>query len=488
MLTIRNCICDHDIYNLGYYFSIQDNFLTMESKIKKIKTTNTQSYLSTISTIIITIFLLLQLFTITPLIFFAINVSAHSSEHASEAQSSGHPLEHSADVTKPIIDEIQVIGNTKTKRSAILRTIGINEGDTIDDDGLEIIKNRLLLNSQYLLKRVDLEKKGKGRVVLSIEIEDKWSLIPVPMITQSGYYYSRGFLIYESNFLGELATMVPAIAWTNSGLQGILAYKDEAAFGPNSGMKVIALHKSDLTKFQRKEETSAVFESKMTALLISPNYNTGLHVFKVGAVIFKKDVRNESDQNVFLYKGQALQLRYHYNAKKYGMADVYYTGFYVTYNSFAVIPNVNGRFVNLHDFQIESSIPISHNFLNLMFLGRTSNDSSYLYPDLLGGKEGFRGYDSSSLPTYQYYALMLQYQQRVWRELFLDAFYENTSAKLIDEVAIKSKIHGAIKENTVGVGLRYYFKKITIPALVVEYARNLDDKSSHIHFNLGLSL
>lgn len=417
---------------------------------------------------------ILAIVVVTDAAIVSSKASASASANASDSNTS---------ITVKIKD-INLIGATKTKKSALIRVAGIKIGSEMNQQRLEVVRELLSQQSQYNLKRVDFNwEEG----ILTIVIEDKWSTIPVPMITQSGYYFSRGVLIYESNFLGELATLVPAIAWTNSGIQGLVGYKDEALWGDNIGFKAIAIRKSDLSKFQRGRDTVDTFESRLTALLMTPNYNTGKHVFKAGPVFFLKQVFDGTGKEVFSRQSTALQLRYHYNAKSFGKTEVYFSGHYVTYNSFIVLSKIGGKLINLHDFQWDTSYPIGDNFLNFIFLIRTANDDSYLYPDLLGGKEGFRGYDSMSLPTYRYASGTFQYQQKVWKRLYSDFFYEPTSAELIEPV---KRIYGRarITEHSVGAGLRYYFQKITIPALVVEYARNITDKSNHYHFNLGLSL
>lgn len=384
-----------------------------------------------------------------------------------------------------IVKEIVVEGNTKTKRKALLRSGKIHEGDDIDEKEVNVIRERLSQNPQYILKEVSF-KNG----IFKIVIEDKWSLIPIPMITQSGYYYSRGLMIYESNFLGQLVTLVPAVTVTNSGPQGLIAYKDDSLFSDDIGLRMVAIKKSDLSRFSRRNQYLHTFESKVTALVITPSYSYGSHTFKAGPVIFTRNVYNQYDRKVYTFSGNAAQLRYNYNAKNFMKTEVSFSGYYLTYNMF-ILPSAPQRAVYLHDIEFEYSYPIignfGTNFLSFLLLGRTANDRSYLYPDLLGGKEGFRGYDSMSLPTYQYGSASIQYQQQVWNRIYTTFFYEVNSARLIDPV-LEDYGRQQLKEHTIGLGARYYFKKISIPAIVVEYARNLNDRTNHLHFNLGVSL
>jgi len=115
------------------------------------------------------------------------------------------------------IKDVELTGNTKTKLSALIRWANIPIGKEISQERYDFVIEKLNRINQVNLKSVSFEEG-----IMKIVIEDKWSLFPVPMVTQSGDYFSRGFLIYENNFLGRLGTFVPGVFWTNSGLNAIL--------------------------------------------------------------------------------------------------------------------------------------------------------------------------------------------------------------------------------------------------------------------------
>jgi hypothetical protein len=77
-----------------------------------------------------------------------------------------------------------------------------------------------------------------------------------------------------------------------------------------------------------------------------------------------------------------------------------------------------------------------------------------------------------------------QFQQHLYKRIFISPFYEFNSSKLIDPV-LNGK---SINDSAVGVGIHYYFKKISIPAIVFDYARNINNKSNHFHINVGVNL
>ncbi|MDO9182226.1 MAG: hypothetical protein Q7U04_07445, partial [Bacteriovorax sp.] len=68
--------------------------------------------------------------------------------------------------------------------------------------------------------------------------------------------------------------------------------------------------------------------------------------------------------------------------------------------------------------------------------------------------------------------------------VFFSPFYEFNSSRLIAPIHFGKNIN----ENAIGIGLRYYFKKISIPAIIFDAARNIEDKSNHYHISVGVSI
>jgi hypothetical protein len=139
-------------------------------------------------------------------------------------------------------------------------------------------------------------------------------------------------------------------------------------------------------------------------------------------------------------------------------------------------PVFQGKF----DFVSNHSI-FTNNFITFKeSLGYTT-EKTFLFPFSEGSREGFRGYDSDSIFMQRYLSSTIQYHHHLWDRLFAVSFAESNQSVLINPF-----FNGAhLNENTIGAGLRYYFKKITIPGVNFEYAYNLNDKSSHMHFSLG---
>ncbi len=373
-----------------------------------------------------------------------------------------------------ILKDVEIIGNKKTTKSAIILHAQIKIGQELTEKNLkEIIENLRRIN-QIHFRNAEF-KNG----ILKIQIEEKWTLFPVPMITQSGNYNSRGFLLYEDNVFGTLGTLAPGISWSNSIFNALLYYQDESLFSPNTGIKILLIRKNDYVEFKRAGNVNDIHESRYDSLLITPNYLYKNQVFKMGPIYTDKKIFH--DKLTYRDKSKGIFFRHHLNA--FQALDVMYEGMVTTYDLYA-IKSYGGKWIFRHEGDVKWSIPTGKNFLNFGLHGHTLNDHSFLFPKILGGDEGYRGYDKSSLPATSNVGTLAQYQQHLFGNVYLTPFYEFNSSKLIDPI-IDGK---TINENTVGIGFRYYFKKISIPAVIFDLSHNIEDKSTHFLLNIGASL
>jgi hypothetical protein len=375
-----------------------------------------------------------------------------------------------------VIRSVVISGATKSKKESILKWGGIRLGAKLSDEDLKEVFEKLKRAYQFNLKKVEL--KGE---TLFIDVEDKWSVFPVPMLTQSGNYYSRGLLIYENNFLGRLGTVAPGVFWTNSGINGIIYWQEDNVIAQDVGMKILLLHKSDLTEFKRRDKIVDTFETRFDTVILTPNFHKGRHDHKLGPIYIKKKVLGTSEEKLFNSESLGLFYRHHYN--NYKKLPILFDGLYTSYDFF-LLKNSSGDIDYLQGGDIQYVQPNSKNFFKLQVHFNQTNNSGYLSPKMLGGNEGHRGYDRESLPAQRNFGFMLQEQLYLWDNIYTAPFYEFNSTKLIKPIQNGLKMN----ESTVGINFSYYFKKISIPAVIIEYARNIDDKSNHIHVNLGLKL
>lgn len=374
------------------------------------------------------------------------------------------------------INHVDVIGNSKTKKKSIMKWGQIELGKELTEDEFDWVKEKLRQAYQFNLLDIKLIDDK-----LEIKIEEKWSLFPVPMLTQSGNYFSRGLLVYENNFLGRLGTFAPGLFFTNSGINGVIYWQEDNIFAQNYGMKVILLHKNDLTQFSRKGQLQKSVENRLNTVILTPNYHEGRNDYKLGPIYMEKTVvDNISGQELFHSERFGLYYRHHYNS--FRKLPVLFDGYQTTIDFFNFYDGKEYDMLLSGDIQYVK--PIGKHFFKSEVHFHYSDNSGFISPKNLGGNEGYRGYDRESFPVKGNAGFMLQQQFHLWSSFYTSGFYEYNFSRVISPLYDR----GDLSESTIGANFSYYFRNISIPAVIFEFARNIDDQSNHVIVNVGLSL
>lgn len=127
--------------------------------------------------------------------------------------------------------DIQIQGNTKTTAGhgrqlvrACIKQQDKQSLEAVDTNQLQ----RCLLN-QKLFSSVKVRQEGD---VLTVIVKERWSLIPIPMVSQSeGQSPKYGLFLMESNFLGLGKTLIGGWMGGDSGSHSFLVYRDPKVLG-----------------------------------------------------------------------------------------------------------------------------------------------------------------------------------------------------------------------------------------------------------------
>jgi hypothetical protein len=374
-----------------------------------------------------------------------------------------------------VLEKIVITGNDKTTFDSIISHGQIHLHSELTDNELQEIKERLLRINQIHLKSLKYLN-----ATLFIDLEEKWTLYPVPIFTNSGSYKNQGLLLYDDNFLGTLGTFVTGISKANSKLNGLIYFQNETLFTSNLGLKVLSMRTSDFVEFSRSKNIIRTYDSTTDVIMITPNILYKDHVLKAGPLYQSRKFFENSSQSSTTIITEGLFLRHHWN--NFEALDILYNGIITTYD-FYLLNNPGHHFVARNEGDIAITIPVASNYFNFGIHGHWINNDTFNFAKLLGGAEGYRGYDKSSFPAVSNLGLLVQYQQHLFDKVFFSPFYEFNRSKLIRDVLLGKTLN----EHTLGVGLRYYFSKISIPAIVFDYARNINDQTIHLLVSIGVS-
>lgn len=102
-----------------------------------------------------------------------------------------------------IVEKIDITGLKRTKEVTIHSIIGIREGMEIDDTTLIDIKQRLLKVGIFQDNiDVSYSTRENNHIVLEIYVEDKWTIIPLPVFYTGSEGWTAGGVFIESNLMG----------------------------------------------------------------------------------------------------------------------------------------------------------------------------------------------------------------------------------------------------------------------------------------------
>ena len=127
------------------------------------------------------------------------------------------------------LDAIEIHGNTRTAQDVVIGALGVQPGDPIDDDLLPELRQRVL--NTRLFREVEVTKRSsESGQVLSVDVKERWTLIPVPILGASGGAAQVGLALFETNLFGRRKLLAATAVYSTRGQAGMLFYRDPALF------------------------------------------------------------------------------------------------------------------------------------------------------------------------------------------------------------------------------------------------------------------
>jgi outer membrane protein assembly factor BamA len=128
------------------------------------------------------------------------------------------------------IVDVRVLDNQRTEESTVRSIAGISNGDILEADTLDKVRERLNTTGLFADVNVWWEAHGEG-VRVNISVKDKFPWAPVPTASWSANNKSIGLLFVHGNLFGRGKQLVLGgrLAQLDSG--ATLAYRDPAVFG-----------------------------------------------------------------------------------------------------------------------------------------------------------------------------------------------------------------------------------------------------------------
>jgi outer membrane protein assembly factor BamA len=169
---------------------------------------------------------------------------------------------------------IEVTGARRTRESVVLRVAAVRPGDPYTPGLEETVRQRLMNTQLFYEVRVAAVPAGAD-VALRIEVRDKWSLLPFPLLSVREDATTYGVTLMETNLLGYhkmlfLSLMNSDGAWNES-----LFYGDKHLLGSRFTLFGWLLHLRTTQDVWDEDREVGAFEQLATGGGISLGYRFG---------------------------------------------------------------------------------------------------------------------------------------------------------------------------------------------------------------------
>ncbi len=370
-------------------------------------------------------------------------------------------------------------GNARTKSSFIkLRAQRCLE----EEDGRyhKAKFDQCLFNERVFVKVSSTEKNS----IITIKVEDKWTLIPVPNYRTDGSDRTVGIYLVESNFLGRKKLLVLGGAVSNKGNSFFLMHRDPSVFQSRYTLLTKVYKATNEMTLRNRENTLYSMEEDLFAVAITPGYQFNRRLnFSVGPGYTEKKYSK--------IDGFKLQSG-HFSSNVMATLSYNDTHYKLFFNE-----GIKGRLIGQYDITTNEkdnrySFDLNLDYQKVLFGGQVLQlktmyhkewNTEYHLTNKYGGNPGFRGIKDLAIWTDQMMSLAIDYQLKI-KELdsgviTVAPFFDMGSYHKIDS---RQEYNEYI---SYGAGIYYYIKKIDLPAMGFQAGNNPKHMGQFFGFYIG---
>ncbi len=384
-----------------------------------------------------------------------------------------------------IIREFIIIGAKKTRSSLILNQTGTKPGHLLSTFDPHEFVNRL--KKKNIFSDIELNYiNDSDKAVIEVLVTEKWTIIPIPMFSSNNRNTAYGLYVLESNLMGYGKTLFTGGTWSNAGWSGILGYIDPSLLSTNSRLNLFLIYKNFI--YQNGDlEGNLLREYRSVEQKARLDLGYGFrnrYFFYISGGYESSSVDKKYEENLNIpeeqknYKAGLLfdinRLKY-YEYLFYGLAMQ--SGFY---EHIPADKDYDGYMI--WEFKMNWSFKV-FSFHRLSFSASSSyGNTPVIARERIGGRDGFRTIPADIITSDKYTSGTVSYElpflRYRWGAVTLLSFWEQGVFKN-DEG--RKTFHGP------GAGLLFYMKRLAIPALGFNYARNLKTETNEFSVSAGFT-
>ncbi|RKH12671.1 FtsQ-type POTRA domain-containing protein [Corallococcus sp. CA053C] len=367
------------------------------------------------------------------------------------------------------IERIEIQGNTRTKDSVIIGALRMAPGDSLTAGDVAELKRRLLNLKLFTSVEVSTRTEGTG-IALQVAVEERWTLLPLPIFTSSNGQWQAGLFAVESNLFGLNKTLVLGGLGGNRGGTLFSMYRDASILGSHwTGLVLIGASKTDRERRVKDVVVDGYTDRRFDiagtlGYQLTPELNVGLGLFSVTNRPLVSTVGAQAPQRGAVH---GVTVMAEYLAQDF---HFYFNEGLVARASYREGVRGLGSSRDLQQLSLFASytLPVlGTHALTLTATHGLSRGDPFLDAQLLGGVMGSRGFTSASLWAETASTATLEYQVPLWSPR-LATF---TAHAFVDFGRVKWR-DSVTRYATPGAGFRVYIRDVAIPALGFEVVRD----------------
>jgi hypothetical protein len=384
-----------------------------------------------------------------------------------------------------IIREFIIRGTKKTRPSLILNQTDTKPGQPLSTFNSHEFINRL--KKKNIFSDIEINYiNDSGAAVIEVILTEKWTIIPIPMFSSNSRNTAYGLYILESNLMGYGKTLFTGGTWSNSGWSGILGYIDPSLFSTNFRLNLFLIYKSFIYQNGNLEgELLSEYKSveKNARLDLGYGFKNRYFIYLSGGYeshhidsSYKESFNTPQSQ-----ENLKAGLLFNINRLKY--YEYFFYGFVMQSGFYGHIPaDKNSSGYMTSEFKMDWSFKVfSFHRISLSAFG-FCGDTPPIAEKRIGGKQGFRTIPADIITSDKYASGTVSYEfpflRYKWGAVTLLSFWEQGIFKSDED---SKTFHGT------GAGILFYMKRLAIPALGFNYARNLKTETNEFSVSAGFT-
>lgn len=380
------------------------------------------------------------------------------------------------------VQEIAVEGNARTSRDVIVRALDVRPGDTLDDAALATLRQRVL--NLRLFREVEVASRPAGTgVVLTVRVEERWTLVPIPFVGASEGSLRAGLALLESNLLGRHKQLVLLGAYASTGSTARVLYRDPAVLGTR-GVLALDLAAEELVREQADGfDVIYAWRDRRVEASVRPGVRIGRRLaIRAGPFLLLRESRAEEDHAPPPSAGRDLGIAADLELSGQDHRGWFEAGPLLRAYARRSLPALGSdrRFTQASAHAAWSVAALADHAASAALAGLVADGDPVLDAFALGGRPGSRGLREGGLWAERALAATLDYQVPLWRP-----GWGTVTALAFVDGGVAAWRGDETRWVAPGAGFRVYLRSVALPAIGLDLAWSTAGRSLAPSFFLG---